>query len=162
MPLEHSGGMAAAALIVTLALSPASVRAAPKSPDADVCRLISVEAAQKIVGRPVTTAAAEADNGGSACVYEASPAGPVVMVSLLDTTVAAVATEESNAKETPVPELGPTAFWSTRYLALHVQAPNNQVIRISLNRTEGSWSGTDLKTLATRFAAEALKGFGAQ
>jgi len=161
MAQEHArsllGGRVAAALALLLSISAGPAGAATPNPDADVCNLVSLDAARQIVGGPVTSAAASSDSGGSSCNYQLSDSGPVVTVSLLNTTLAAVETEEANAKESPAAGLGPGAFWSARYLALHAAAPNGQVMRISVDREEGRWSGANLKTLATSFATTALK-----
>jgi hypothetical protein len=154
------GGLAAAAGLVTIfVLAASSGHAAPANPDADVCALVSLQAASNIVGRPVALARAEEDNGGASCVYQLTPDGPVIAVSLLNAEWPAIQAEYSDATEVPVVALWPHGFWSPRDLALHVPAPNGQVMRISLDRREGAWSGQDLRRLAADFAAQALQGF---
>ncbi len=126
-------------------------------PSMDVCKLVSLKAAQDIVGARVTSAAGDADNDSASCLYRLGPLGPVVTVSLVRTTLAAIRTEEADLAETPAPSLGPHAFWSARLRTLHVLAPSGEIIRVSVARHEGRWSDSRLKGLATAFAARVLE-----
>lgn len=151
----------AGALIAAIVLAPQPGHAAIANPDSDVCGLVSLPYVQKLVGRPASFTRVEDDNGGASCLYELSPSGPVITLSLLNAPWPAVEAEYLDAPETPVPALGAHAFWSLRDKALHVLAPNGQVMRISVGRREGDWRGPDLELLAQHFAAQALQAFSA-
>jgi hypothetical protein len=156
--LRALGGLGlSAALIAAIVVGPRPAHAAASDPDSHVCGLVSLSYVRNLVGRPATFAEVEDDNGGASCLYELSANGPVITLSLLDAQWPAVEAEYLDAPETRVPALGPHAFWSQRDSALHVLAPNGQVMRISVARREGDWRGPDLELLAQRFAAQALQ-----
>lgn len=123
-----------AALGAAMVLGPRPGHAAIRDPNSEVCSLVSLQSVRSLVGGPASFTKVVDDNGGASCLYELSADGPVITLSLLNGEWPAVEAEYLDARETPVPALGPHAFWSTRNRALHVLAPNGQVMRISVGR----------------------------
>jgi hypothetical protein len=143
---------AALALCLTAGLG----AAAPPPADFDACKLISPKAVAVLLIGPVARASEESDNGGSSCLYQLSPEGPLIVLSVLAGDWAGIRSEYEDAPEASVPGLGRAAFWSERNHALHVLMPSGLVMRVSLDPQEDGWSGPRLKTLAIRIAGDAL------
>jgi hypothetical protein len=143
---------------LVLSLAGASATAAPPPASLDACRLISAQAVASLLMGPVARSSEESDESGSSCIYQLSPEGPLIILSVLAGDWAGIRSEYEDAPEATVGGLGQDAFWSERDHALQVLMPNGLVMRVSLDAQEDGWSGPRLRTLAIRVAAEALRG----
>lgn len=144
------------ALLTSFATAAGPALAEASRQPRDACALVSPGEMARLLSGPQPLTFEDADNGGSSCLYELTPEGPVVVVSLLTGDWGAVESEYDEAPELQIPNLGQAAFWSSRQRALHVLLPEGAILRVSFSSRAGWRSTHAQRALAIEVARRAI------